>query len=70
MIAIMVTDFEDTNNVCVFSKTLTIEDVEKRLIKVKKTYTDVFYVKDEELQFYLYSPCWIEKKKQKILKKN
>ena len=59
---IMVTDFDGEANVCIFTKTLTIEEVEKKLSKMKEEYTDIFLVEDDQLQYYSYEPCWIERK--------
>ncbi len=62
MTAIMVTDFGGDANVCIFSKTLSVEDVEKKLTENNEKYADIFLVEDNQLQYYLYEPCWTEKK--------
>jgi len=57
---IMVTDYDNEANVAIFTETLTVEEVKKRLEKKGDKYSDIFEVPDDDLQHYCYEPTWLE----------
>ncbi|BCD92257.1 hypothetical protein fh0823_23960 [Francisella halioticida] len=57
---IMVTDFNNQDNVCIFTdKLLTVDSIKSTLDNKNQTYSDIFEVKDDKLQFYMYEPYWL-----------
>lgn len=58
---IMITEFNGESDVCVFSEKQNIDVgyVKTKLDASGQKYTDVFEVKDKELEFYCYEPYWL-----------
>ena len=60
---ILVTNFENTGeDVMIFTQSFTPAEVAKRLHKTSTSFEEVYEVEDKEIQFYIFEPCWIEKK--------
>ena len=61
---IMVTDFlseesDEEENVCFFTEKMTLEQVQKIIdTNSSISYSDMFEVSNEDLQFYVYEPIW------------
>ena len=55
---IMVTDFNG-EDVMIFTDKLTPEQVEDKLTSQGQSFGEIYEVKDEEVQYYIYEPCWI-----------
>jgi hypothetical protein len=54
MVNIMITNYHEGENVVVFSNTITIELLKERLQLTNDSYDDIFEIKDEDRQYYLY----------------
>ena len=61
---ILITDYDGGENQVLFTETFTVEEVTKRLDKKGIDYTEIYEVPDNELQYYLYEPNWLEKKEK------
>ena len=62
---ILVTNFDNTGeDVMIFTSTFTPMEVAQRLTTKKKSFEECYQVPDGEVQYYIYEPCWIEKKKE------
>ena len=62
---ILVTNFDNTGeDVMIFTSTFTPMEVARRLTAKKKSFEECYTVPDGEVQYYIYEPCWIEKKKE------
>lgn len=57
---IFVSEFEGGEDVMIFTNTLTVEEVERRLKAKGKTYGEIYEVPDQDVQYYIYEPCWID----------
>ena len=57
---ILVTDFEDSGNVIIFTETLTVEKVEEKLLAAGSKFQEIYEVPKSDLQYYIYEPCWME----------
>jgi hypothetical protein len=61
---IMVTDFlseelDEEENVCFFTEKMTLDQVQKVMeSKSNISYSEIFEVSNEDLQFYVYEPIW------------
>ena len=59
---ILVTNFENSNeDVMIFTEKehITPTWVEKNLKQQGKQYEEIYEVKDNELQYYIYDACWV-----------
>jgi len=56
---ILVTNFDNSEDVMIFTDKLTPEEVEQKLKAKNKSFTEVYAVLDDDLQYYIYDPCWI-----------
>lgn len=61
---ILVTEFQGQGegDVMIFTDYLTVEEVTQNLTEKGCEFTEIYEVKDEDLQYYLYEPCYIYKK--------
>ena len=59
---IMVTDFCNDTDVCIFTENqkIDIEYVRNRIENANQEYSDIFEVKDDDLQYHVYEPYWIK----------
>lgn len=60
---ILVTNFEDSGeNVMIFTENpeYSPEKVKKTLKEKGKTFEEVYEVKDKDVQYYCYDPCYIK----------
>ena len=61
---IMVTDLlseesDEEENVCFFTQKMTLDQVQKIMeSKSNISYSEIFEVPNEDLQFYVYEPIW------------
>ncbi len=59
--AILVTNFDDTGeDVMIFTSSLTPEKVEETLLNKGKKFTEVYEVKESEIQYYCFEPCYFD----------
>jgi hypothetical protein len=56
---ILVTQFDGSDDVMVFTETLTAETVKEKLIAKGKSFEDIYEVETRDLQYFIYEPCWI-----------
>jgi len=57
---ILVTDFDNSGeDVMIFTDRLTVDQVEQTLKKKGKSFCECYEVPTNDLQYYLYDPCWI-----------
>ena len=56
---ILVTEFDNNENVMIFTDKLTVDEVKNRLDAAKMSYTDIVDVPDSDVQFYCFEPCWL-----------
>jgi hypothetical protein len=58
---ILVTDFQNAgNDVMVFTNSHTAESIEEALIMKQQEYGEVYEIPQQELEFYIYEPCYLE----------
>lgn len=58
---ILVTDFENSGeDVMIFSNKETEETVKAKLDGKNKTYDEIYEVKDIDVQYYIYDPCYLK----------
>jgi hypothetical protein len=62
---ILITDYRG-ENVMVFT-TVPLNKIKEKLDKDGEEYSDIFEVKDDDLQFYVYEPLWLDEKTEKLL---
>jgi len=46
----------------IFTDYLTVEEVTQNLTEKGCEFTEIYEVKDEDLQYYIYEPCYMNKK--------
>ena len=65
---ILVTNFMDTGeDVMIFTQSFTPAEVARKLHQKSTSFEEVFEVEGSEIQYYIFEPCWIEKKKEAVL---
>ena len=58
---ILVTNFQNSSeDVMIFTDSLTVETVKTRLDERREFYEEIYAVPSNDLQYYLYDPCWID----------
>ncbi len=62
---ILITDYRG-ENVMVFT-VVPLNTIKNKLDKDGEEYSDIFEVKDDDLQFYVYEPLWLDEKTEKLL---
>jgi hypothetical protein len=62
---ILITDYRG-ENVMVFTA-VPLNTIKNKLDKDGEEYSDIFEVKDDDLQFYIYEPLWLDEKTEKLL---
>jgi len=67
--SIMVSGYSDTGEDVMIFTTLTDKQIEQALIKKGQTFIEVYEVPQQDLQYYIYEPCYFnEKTEANILK--
>jgi hypothetical protein len=62
---ILITDYRG-ENVMVFT-TVPLNTIKNKLDKDGEEYSDIFYVEDDDLQYYIYEPLHLDEKTEKLL---
>jgi hypothetical protein len=62
---ILITDYRG-ENVMVFTS-VPLNKIKEKLDKKGENYSDIFEVKDDDLQYYIYEPLHLDEKTEKLL---
>jgi hypothetical protein len=58
---------ETGEDVMIFTQSFTPAEIAQKLHQKSASFEEVFEVEDKEIQFYIFEPCWAEKKKEVAL---